>query len=190
MPPRVCLIVTVDIIGASGKILEVEQHFLSSKISRWKASGHSMAIKTKRNLAICIASGCFLLSGASESAGQQRYQPNSPTVSPYLNLFQNRKGLSNRAVPNYYSLVRPQLQQQRENHTQQTLIQQQDNTIQQLQANVQTLQERQDGPAVVTGHGSWFLNTSGYYANAGTAGPQAGHMQGQTHWAPGRGARR
>ena len=37
-----------------------------------------------------------------------RYRPSRPTVSPYLNLLRNDNG----ALPNYYGLVRPQLNQQ------------------------------------------------------------------------------
>jgi hypothetical protein len=118
---------------------------------------------------------------------QQRYQPSTPTVSPYLNLFQNnRNSKFSRALPNYYSLVRPQLQQQQVNQTQQTLIQQQDNTIKQLQENVQIIQQ-QPGQ-VVTGHGGRFMNTSRYFAEAGT-GQQAFQTQGQ-RYSPSGGASR
>ena len=48
----------------------------------------------------------------------RRYQPSRPTVSPYLNLFRSNTG----PLPNYYSLVRPQLNQQTFN--QQQMIQQ------------------------------------------------------------------
>lgn len=126
--------------------------------------------RNERKLAfICIA-GWTLLSLPIASKAQQRYTPSTPTVSPYLNLFQNNRngGPVSRALPNYYSLVRPQLQQNRINNNQQQLIQQQNTVIDQLQQNVQVLQQ-QPG-SVVTGHNSWFLNTSGYYARAGSAG--------------------
>jgi hypothetical protein len=123
-----------------------------------------------------------MLSVPSASQAQQRYTPSTPTVSPYLNLFQNNRngGPVSRALPNYYSLVRPQLQQNRINNNQQQLIQQQNTVIDQLQQNVQVLQQ-QPG-SVVTGHNSWFLNTSRYYAQAGSAG--VGQQPGRTASAP------
>jgi hypothetical protein len=118
---------------------------------------------------VCIV-GWTLLSLPTASRAQQRYTPSRPTVSPYLNLFQNNRngGPVSRALPNYYSLVRPQLQQNRINNNQQQLIQQQNTVIDQLQQNVQVLQQQPGN--VVTGHNSWFLNTSRYYAQAGSAG--------------------
>lgn len=129
-----------------------------------------MAAPVKLVLAIaCVASG-ILLSSPEASVAQERYTPSTPTVSPYLNLFQNNRngGPISRALPNYYSLVRPQLQQNRINNNQQQLIQQQNTVIDQLQQNVQVLQQQPGN--VVTGHNSWFLNTSRYYAQAGSAG--------------------
>jgi len=146
-----------------------------------------MPANLKSLFASSIAAGCLVLVSATASTAQQRYQPSTPTVSPYLNLFQNnRNGKFSRALPNYYSLVRPQLQQQQINNTQQQLIQQQDNTIQQLQGSVQILQ--QPATQVVTGHNSSFLNTSHYFAGvgAGAAGQPAYHAQGQaTHFSGG-----
>ncbi len=53
--------------------------------------------------------GFVLASDASaQRASRWQYQPSSPTLSPYLNLLQTNYG----PVPNYYSLVRPQLAQQ------------------------------------------------------------------------------
>ena len=135
-------------------------------------------------LAKIVIAGVFVLLCADASSGQvTRYQPQTPTVSPYLNLFQNRNGGGqfNSALPNYYSLVRPQLQQQQTNQIQQQIIQQQGQTIGQLQGNVQTLQQKAKAgqPLVLTGHSSWFknpgtqnrfLNTSKYYSRAGTPG--------------------
>jgi hypothetical protein len=113
---------------------------------------------------------CAIMISASASVGQERYTPAKPTVSPYLNLFQNnRNGSFNRALPNYYTLVRPQLEQNRINANQQNLNQQQNSTIEELQANVHVLQH-QPTPTVVTGHSSWFFNTSRYYSQAGSGG--------------------
>lgn len=134
-----------------------------------------MLARVKSRLILAATAG-ILMSVASatnraRAQGYQRYQPSRPTVSPYLNLFQNnRNGGFNRAVPNYYSLVRPQLQQQQINANQQDLLNQQGGTLQQLQSNVQVLQQQQEGAPVVTGHNSWFFNTSRYFAQVGTGG--------------------
>lgn len=109
-----------------------------------------------------------------------RYQPSTPTVSPFLNLFQNgRNGRTNTAL-NYYNLVRPLQQQNQTNQVQQRFIQQQANTIDQLQLNLQQLEQNQKtGQPVRTGHAAWFnnpgtqsrfLNTSQFYSRAGTVG--------------------
>jgi hypothetical protein len=74
-------------------------------------------------------------SAAADSYGQQvrRYQPSRPTVSPYLNLFRNNTG----PLPNYYSLVRPQLQQDSFNRQQMILNQQQTSAMGLLESVVQ-----------------------------------------------------
>ena len=138
-----------------------------------------MSSSNKFSLAVAITAGLLVLGSSAAGAAQaQGYQPSKPTVSPYLNLFQNgRNGQFNRALPNYQALVRPQLQQQQINQTQQQLLQEQNSTLQQLQGTVQILQQQKTGQQVVTGHGSSFMNTSRYYANAGTAGQ---HSQGSS----------
>lgn len=59
---------------------------------------------------VCIGLGIAIASGSRASNGQDipRYSPQRPTISPYLNLLRNDNG----SLPNYYSLVRPQLFQQ------------------------------------------------------------------------------
>jgi hypothetical protein len=118
---------------------------------------------------ICVASA--LGPGDAMAQRPQRYQPARPTVSPYLNLLRQ----NNSALPNYYSLVRPDLQQYQVNQQQQTLLLQQNAEIQRLQTNL--LRTQTEGP--VSGTPSWFqtpgsrstfLNTSRYYGRAGTAG--------------------
>lgn len=61
-----------------------------------------------RNLTISTALIASMLYLSAESCAQPpRYRPQRPTVSPYLNLLRN----DDAGVPNYYSLVRPQLDQ-------------------------------------------------------------------------------
>ncbi|MEQ8848753.1 hypothetical protein [Botrimarina sp.] len=128
-----------------------------------RAAGRALAVG-----AIVLLAGAVLAPGAHAQV-RQRYSPARPTVSPYLNLLRENRS----PVPNYYSLVRPQLQQfQFEQETQQIqLLQNQELT--QLRTNLLRTQEAA-GPA--TGSSSWFQqpssrsqfqNTSRYYSRAG-----------------------
>lgn len=93
--------------------------------------------------------GVLLALGQECSAQVARYQPQTSTISPYLNLNQFNFG----GVPNYYALVRPQLQQQQFNRQQQLLNTSQGRVIYRLQNDVQ----RGLTPASATGSGSWFM---------------------------------
>lgn len=102
--------------------------------------------------------------GVTCSAQVRRYQPRTPTVSPYNNLV----GVNNSALPNYYAFVRPKLLQRAFNLQEQALRQQQAGSLRRLQNDVQ----RGLQPVAPTGTGSWFmtpgsrstyLDTSGYY---------------------------
>ena len=99
-------------------------------------------------LAACVS---VLSLGRSElcSAQVARYQPRTPTISPYLNLTR----FDNGGIPNYYSLVRPQLNQQRFNSQTQRAANFQEQQINTLQSKVNP------GTAapVITGGGSWFM---------------------------------
>jgi hypothetical protein len=146
-----------------------------------------MSISINVRCLILLASAVLWLRMASASTAQSPtgYQPSTPTVSPYLNLFRNNgNGRLNSPIPNYYSFVRPAERQQQYNQGQQQVLQQQTQLISQLQQNVQQLQQQaQNGPAPAqTGHDSWFmqggtharfLDTSGHYARAGTSGTGA-----------------
>lgn len=99
-------------------------------------------------LAACV-SGLSL--GRSElcSAQVARYQPRNPTISPYLNLTR----FDNGGIPNYYSLVRPQLNQQRFNSQAQRVANFQEQQINTLQSEVSPGR----ATPVITGGGSWFM---------------------------------
>ena len=59
---------------------------------------------------LTIALGILALASVASAQNQQRYEPNgSPTVSPYLNLFNNNNPYA------YQSLVRPMVQQNKIN---------------------------------------------------------------------------
>lgn len=98
---------------------------------------------------IACAGVIALAALAVESHAQTpRFQPSRPTVSPYLNLFRNNTG----PLPNYYSLVRPQLYQQDFNQRQTQLMGQQAAEIGALQTKTQKL-----GTTTQTGKGSGFM---------------------------------
>ena len=97
------------------------------------------------------------------TAQVRRYQPQTPTLSPYLNLTLFNGG----GLPNYYAFVRPELQQRAFDRQQQALTRQHGETIQRLENDVQ----RGITPIAETGTGSWFmipgkttyLDTTRYY---------------------------
>ncbi len=101
-----------------------------------------------------------LLGGsASFAQGVRRYEPSRPTISPYLNLFRNNTG----PLPNYYSLVRPQLQQQAFNQQQVAQQAQQNSALKSLQT--------QTAPALTpTGKGSGFMTYRRQTFGAGGGG--------------------
>ena len=101
----------------------------------------------------------------SESYGQKaRYQPRTPTVSPYLNLTRNNNGSG---LPNYYALVRPQLNQQAINQREIALRSQQAGQLMRIESSLQrtsTASPTGVGSGfMVGGTKSTFLDTSHYY---------------------------
>ncbi len=92
------------------------------------------------------------------AAGLRDYLYRRPTVSPYLNLVRDQD--SRFGMPNYQTLVRPQLRQQaaaRRHETSITRMQRQVNTI---GRNVQRIQQRGSYP---TGHPTRFMTYLHYY---------------------------
>lgn len=81
-----------------------------------------------------------------------------PSVTPYLNL----GGFPVGGVDNYYSLVRPQLEQQRINERNRQLQVRQQQQLQQVAARA-PYDVRGDETVTATGHPSVFLNTLGYF---------------------------
>lgn len=107
----------------------------------------------------CIACAAVLCSGGlafAQNYGRQsaasRIQ--RPTVSPYLNLF--RQGSN--GLPNYQTLVRPELQQLRTNSYQQS-------EITQLRSQVASEQQQAQTRGIPqTGHESRFRYYSHFYS--------------------------
>ena len=116
---------------------------------------------------LCLCVGVLgLCLGSSNAHGQQvrRYRAATPTVSPYLNLLRNN---DEGALPNYYSLVRPQLQQQAFIQQQQAINQQQMAFSAQQAAAVGSLTSQIQPLVTPTGKASQFMNTSRYYPAVG-----------------------
>ncbi len=119
----------------------------------------------RRNLLLSL--GLFLFCIGTDavcSAQVRRYQPRTPTVSPYTDLVRFNNG----SLPNYYAFVRPHVNQRAFNLQEQALRQRQAGALHRLQNDVQRGQQ----PAAPTGTSSWFmtpgsrstyLDTSGYY---------------------------
>ena len=127
-------------------------------------------------LVACVALGLWLGGAVASNAQVRRYEPSRPTVSPYLNLFRERRGV----LPNYYTLVRPFERQYETNRMQQQIIDQQSQAVDRLQGEVYDLQQRQatELNMTPTGKSGWFLrpsnrnqfmNTSRYYSQSGSA---------------------
>jgi hypothetical protein len=127
--------------------------------------------QSRTKSALALLTLVFGFSCAREGAAQvQRYQPQRPTVSPYLNL--TRLDVS--PLPNYYAFVRPEIQQRQVNVQQQSFILRQQGEILGLQRQMiqpggpQMIQP--GGPSTGTGSGFMvtgnlhsYLNTTGYY---------------------------
>jgi hypothetical protein len=101
-------------------------------------------------------------------AGRREYSTARPAVSPYLNLLRENRG----PVPNYHSLVRPQLQQHAINRQQQAINQQQQTSIRAQQRGLKSVQtgllevrRPQAGP---TGRVGGFMNYGQFYSFSGS----------------------
>ena len=78
-----------------------------------------------------------------------------PTVSPYLNLFRDERGATE-AVPSYYTLVRPQLDQQ-------ATFQQQQREIQQLQRQLPGGSQIRSATVQGSGLQARYMDTAQFY---------------------------
>jgi hypothetical protein len=100
----------------------------------------------------------------------RRYQPSRPTVSPYLNLFRNNVG----PLPNYYSLVRPQINQLAVNNQVAAQQAQQSAGLNLLQSQTNQL------AATPTGKNGWFMTYGhqSFMSGPGTGGGGVGRSAG------------
>jgi hypothetical protein len=98
--------------------------------------------------------------GQPGPAPPARFQPSRPTISPYLNLLRRDVG----PLPNYYSLVRPQLNQIEFDQRQRVINAQQQGQIQQNSRQILSISESTAAP---TGTGSVYRNYGHYYPGIG-----------------------
>lgn len=103
---------------------------------------------------LVLAAACL----RTQAQNPPRYQPQRPTVSPYLNLLRNDTG----PLPNYYSLVRPQLNQLAFDRQMMSESRLQSLTIQKLET---VTEQRLTGP---TGSGSVYGSLSHFYPSKQT----------------------
>lgn len=116
-----------------------------------------------------LLAGLFVACSTETCEAQvARYQPRTSTVSPYLNLGRFNGG----GLPNYYALVRPQIQQRQFNTQAARVAQLQQAEIVSLQTQSNQGQGLASPQGVQTGHNSWFMtpgtehsfmNTSHFY---------------------------
>ena len=111
-------------------------------------------------LAICLLiarpDSSLLAQGPVGQPPRARYEPSRPTVSPYLNLLRRDVG----PLPNYHSLVRPQLRGIENDQRQAVVNIRQQSAIRTLNRQVLELAE----PNVAkTGGGGEFRNYSHFY---------------------------
>ncbi len=120
----------------------------------------------------------FLFGSTSVTHAQgnrpSRYTPSRPTVSPYLNLLNTNQG----PLPNYYTYVRPQLQQNRINQEQSTALRQQQMELNKLEGGMMKFRQSETRP---TGTGATFMNHGRYFGSgAGGGGAAGGAGRGRT----------
>jgi len=82
-------------------------------------------------------------------AGGHSDNPNGPTVSPYLNLLQ----INSQGFNSYQTMVKPIVDQQ--------------NALQRQGSAIQRLQNQASGGGRATGHATYFMNYSHFYAGHG-----------------------
>jgi hypothetical protein len=106
----------------------------------------------------------FLVQAAS-AQDVPRYRPQRPTISPYLNLLRADNG----PLPNYYSLVRPQLNQQSFDNQMLLRSQEQAKSVRKLADFADSSVAGPTGSASTFGNLSPFQNRSHFYrAKSGT----------------------
>lgn len=114
---------------------------------------------------------CGLIGTAQAQLGPRIQRPfNTPTVSPYLNLFRGSNSRGGNAILNYYGLVRPQQQAMQQNNALRNDLNQFSN---QPQMNSRQNRNRRASMLGVTGHATSFMSLGGG-GGAGGGGDEGG----------------
>ena len=104
------------------------------------------------------------------------YRPGTPTISPWMNLFNRNTG----PLDNYHTYVQPQLETQRTFRDQNALNQRQQAALGALGKQMTRIEAEHEAPVSPTGTGSTFMNLSHYYPNStggGNVAKGAGNHQ-------------
>jgi len=100
-------------------------------------------------LSVCFASDVF-----GQRSPESQYRPATPTISPYVGLLQTNTG----SIPNYYSLVRPRLEQRAFNNQVQYTTR-----VQALQIQEISTETTAGTTSSQTGKGAGFLQFLHYF---------------------------
>jgi hypothetical protein len=113
-----------------------------------------LALSRFKIVFLLVVAGCVSVQAVSADRRSSRYiPPRRPPVSPYLNLLRAEGD-----APNYYTLVRPEIETRRR-------LEQQSREIHDLgRAADATAAFLLRGGEPATGHASYFLNYRGYYS--------------------------
>jgi hypothetical protein len=109
-------------------------------------------------LAIALTAGGSILADSATGQNPGTYRPETPTVSPWMGLWQQNTG----ALDNYHTYVQPQMELNAELQSQNAQLNRQGARLQALHNEVMQPQGVQPG-MVPTGQGSTFMNYSHYF---------------------------
>ena len=160
-------------IGIDRKFLEDKLAGRTNTVveqSDWTSNRSGVMPAKRETAAACGLVLSLLWAPLTFAQAPRRYQPATPTVSPYLNLTRSNVG----GLPNYYSLVRPQLQQQAFNNQQRVLNAQQQALQIQQSAAVDRLRNSLQQTIAPTGKRAGFMTygPSGSFSSAAPYYPQ------------------
>lgn len=102
----------------------------------------------------CVLAICFASDVYAQRSSDSQYRPATPTMSPYVGLLQTNTG----SIPNYYSLVRPRLEQRAFNNQVQYTTRVQSLQIQEISSGTTAV-----APSSQTGKGAGFLQFLHYF---------------------------
>ncbi len=111
-----------------------------------------------RTLATVLLTCGAICSHSASAQSPMSYEPQSPTVSPWLGLWRQNTG----ALDNYHTFVQPQMELNRTLQMQNSALTRQAAGLQSLHNEIMQPQGNQSG-MMPTGQGSTFMNYSHYY---------------------------